>query len=435
MKKQYKIVIAGTGYVGLVTGVCFAEKGHTVLCVDMNENRIQMMREGISPIYEENLEKLMKNNYKKGRIDYTTDYKLAYKEADIIFICVGTPELPNGLVNLKYIETVSKQIAENIKKNCLIVIKSTVPIGTSKKVEQIIEKHLINNVKVEIASNPEFLSQGSAVRDTLKAKRIVIGTESKDAERKLLEIYKPFNIPIVSVSIKSSEMIKYASNGFLALKISYMNEIAKLCELSGANIEEVENGMSYDTRIGKDFLKAGIGYGGSCLPKDTKALKNISNQYGYKFKTIEAAIDVNIKQKTELLRRAQKKIRTFNGLKVAVLGLTFKPKTDDLREAPSLENIEILLKEGANIYAYDPIGEENCKKIYSTEIKYVKTPKEALNKADICFIFTEWDEIKKIKPKEYKELMNSAIVYDGRNIYKVKEMLNQGIEYYSVGRI
>ena len=190
MKKQYKIVIAGTGYVGLVTGVCFAEKGHTVLCVDMNENRIQMMREGISPIYEENLEKLMKNNYKKGRIDYTTDYKLAYKEADIIFICVGTPELPNGLVNLKYIETVSKQIAENIKKNCLIVIKSTVPIGTSKKVEQIIEKHLINNVKVEIASNPEFLSQGSAVRDTLKAKRIVIGTESKDAERKLLEIYK-----------------------------------------------------------------------------------------------------------------------------------------------------------------------------------------------------------------------------------------------------
>ena len=230
-------------------------------------------------------------------------------------------------------------------------------------------------------------------------------------------------------------MIKYASNGFLALKISYMNEIAKLCELSGANIEEVENGMSYDTRIGKDFLKAGIGYGGSCLPKDTKALKNISNQYGYKFKTIEAAIDVNIKQKTELLRRAQKKIRTFNGLKVAVLGLTFKPKTDDLREAPSLENIEILLKEGANIYAYDPIGEENCKKIYSTEIKYVKTPKEALNKADICFIFTEWDEIKKIKPKEYKELMNSAIVYDGRNIYKVKEMLNQGIEYYSVGRI
>lgn len=435
MKKQYKIVIAGTGYVGLVTGVCFAEKGHTVLCVDIDENRIQMMKEGISPIYEENLEKLMKNNYKKGKINYTTDYKLAYKEADIIFVCVGTPELPDGLVNLKYIETVSKQIAENIKKNCLIVIKSTVPIGTSKKVEQIIKKHLINNVKVEIASNPEFLSQGSAVRDTLKAKRIVIGTESKDAERKLLEIYKPFNIPIVSVSIKSSEMIKYASNGFLALKISYMNEIAKLCELSGANIEEVENGMSYDTRIGKDFLKAGIGYGGSCLPKDTKALKSISNQYGYKFKTIEAAIDVNIKQKTELLRKAKEKIRTFKGLKVAVLGLTFKPKTDDLREAPSLENIEILLKEGANIYAYDPIGEENCKKIYSTEIKYVKTPKEALNKADICFIFTEWDEIKKIKPIEYKELMNRAIVYDGRNIYKVKEMLNQGIEYYSVGRI
>ena len=280
--KQYKIAVAGTGYVGLVAGVCFAEKGHQVICVDVDENKVETMKKGICPIYEEDLEELMQKNYKEGRLDYTTDYKNAYKDADAIFIGVGTPEQPDGSANLSYIATVSRQIAESIEKDCLVVVKSTVPIGTNDKVEQFIKDFLVNDVKVEVASNPEFLAQGTAVRDTLQAKRIIIGTESKEAERKLMEIYEPFNLPIVSVTRRSAEMIKYASNDFLALKISYMNDIANLCELVGANIEDVAKGMSYDPRIGAKFLNAGIGYGGSCFPKDTKALKYLAKQHGYK---------------------------------------------------------------------------------------------------------------------------------------------------------
>ena len=432
--KQYKIAVAGTGYVGLVAGVCFAEKGHQVMCVDVDEEKVKLMKSGVSPIYEQDLEELMRKNYKAGRLDYTTDYKSAYKDADAIFIGVGTPEQPDGSANLSYIATVSRQIAENIEKDCLIVVKSTVPIGTNDKVEQFIKDFLVHDVKVEVASNPEFLAQGTAVRDTLEAKRIVIGTESKEAEKMLMEIYKPFELPIVSVSRRSAEMIKYASNDFLALKISYMNDIANLCELVGANIEDVAKGMSYDPRIGNNFLKAGIGYGGSCFPKDTKALKYLAKQHGYTLRTVEAAVDVNTEQKTKLYKKASDRLITFNSLKVAVLGLTFKPGTDDLREAPSLDNVKLLLDKGANIYAYDPVGEENFKKKYPTEINYVKTPEEALKEANVCFIFTEWNEIKNIKPKEYKKLMKTPLVYDGRNIYSLKEMIKEGIEYYSIGR-
>lgn len=432
--KHYKIVVAGTGYVGLVAGVCFAEKGHQVICVDVDKNKVETMKKGISPIYEQDLEQLMIKNYKEGRLDYTTDYKLAYKQAEVIFIGVGTPELPDGSADLSYIETVSKQIAENIEKDCLVVVKSTVPIGTNEKVEQIIKKFLVNNVKVDVASNPEFLAQGTAVKDTLAAKRIIIGTESKEVEKKLKEIYEPFNLPIVSVSRKSSEMIKYASNDFLALKISYMNDIANLCELVGADIEDVAKGMSYDPRIGKDFLKAGIGYGGSCLPKDTKALKYIAKQHGYTLKTVEATVEVNAEQRIKLFNKATKRLKTFKGLKVAVLGLTFKPGTDDLREAPALDNIKLLIEQGADIYAYDPVGKENCKKIYPTEINYVDKPEEALEDADLCFIFTEWNEIKNISPQKYKKIMKKALVFDGRNIYNVNEMKVIGIEYYSIGR-
>ena len=299
-----KIAVAGTGYVGLVAGVCFAEKGHQVICVDVDQNKVEMMKSGKSPIYEQDLEELMQKNYKEGRIDYTTDYENAYKNADAIFIGVGTPEQPDGSANLSYVATVSRQIAESIEHDCLVVVKSTVPIGTNDKVEQFIKDSLKNkNLKVEVASNPEFLAQGTAVRDTLQAKRIVIGTESKEAEAKLMEIYKPFNLPIVSVNRRSAEMIKYASNDFLALKISYMNDIANLCELVGANIEDVAKGMSYDNRIGDSFLKAGIGYGGSCFPKDTKALKYLAKQYGYTLKTVEAAVDVNTLQKTKLYKK------------------------------------------------------------------------------------------------------------------------------------
>ena len=432
--KQYKIAVAGTGYVGLVAGVCFAERGHQVICVDVDEEKVKTMKKGISPIYEQDLEELMRKNYKAGRLDYTTDYKEAYKDADAIFIGVGTPEQPDGSANLSYIATVSRQIAESIEKDCLVVVKSTVPIGTNDKVEQFIKDFLVNDVKVEVASNPEFLAQGTAVRDTLEAKRIVIGTESKEAEKMLKDIYEPFNLPIVSVSRRSAEMIKYASNDFLALKISYMNDIANLCELVGANIEDVAEGMSYDDRIGSNFLRAGIGYGGSCFPKDTKALKYLAKQNGYKLKTVEAAVDVNAEQKTKLYKKACDRLITFNGLKVAVLGLAFKPGTDDLREAPSLDNVELLLKQGANIYAYDPVAVENFKKKYPNQITYVKDPKEALKDANVCFIFTEWKEIKEIKPETYKKLMRIPLVYDGRNIYELEKMKKANVEYYSIGR-
>jgi UDPglucose 6-dehydrogenase len=301
---MYKIAVAGTGYVGLVAGVCFAEIGHKVTCVDIDEQKVNIMKQGISPIYEDGLEELMKKNYAAGRIDYTTDYKSAYRDADAIFIGVGTPEQPDGSADLSYIATVARQIAESIEKDCLVVVKSTVPVGTNDKVEQFIKDFLINDVKVEVASNPEFLAQGSAVHDTLHAARIIIGTDSKWAEELLMKVYEPFNIPIVSVSRRSAEMIKYASNDFLALKISYMNDIANLCELVGADIQDVAMGMSFDERIGSKFLNAGIGFGGSCFPKDTKALEYLAKQNGYELRTIKAAIDVNNDQKTMLYKKA-----------------------------------------------------------------------------------------------------------------------------------
>ncbi|SEO72764.1 UDP-glucose dehydrogenase family protein [Propionispora vibrioides] len=438
---MFKIAVAGTGYVGLVAGVCFAEVGHQVICVDIDDHKVKMMKQGISPIFEAGLEELMRKNYKAGRLDYTTDYVSAYKAADAIFIGVGTPEQPDGSANLSYIATVARQIAENIEKDCLVVVKSTVPVGTNDKVEQFINDFLVNDVKVEVASNPEFLAQGTAVYDTLHAKRIIIGTESKWAENMLMQIYEPFKLPIVSVNRRSAEMIKYASNDFLALKISYMNDIANLCELVGADIQDVAKGMSFDDRIGSKFLNAGIGYGGSCFPKDTKALEYLARQNGYEFRTVKAAIEVNADQKTLLFKKASRRLITFHGLKVAVLGLTFKPGTDDLREAPSLENIPLLLEQGADIYAYDPVGMDNFKRKYpegaangSGSITYVNGPEEALNGANVCFIFTEWGEIKAVKPAEYKAKMRTPLVYDGRNLYEVSTMKEAGVEYYSVGR-
>lgn len=383
----------------------------------------------------------MRKNYAAGRLHYTTDFQKAYKDPDAIFIGVGTPEQPDGSANLSYIATVSRQIAENVERDCLVVVKSTVPVGTNDKVEQFIHDFLVHKeVKIEVASNPEFLAQGSAVHDTLHAARIVIGTESRHAEEMLQKIYEPFQLPVVSVSRRSAEMIKYACNDFLALKISYMNEIANLCELVGANIEDIAKGMSYDERIGANFLKAGIGYGGSCFPKDTKALKFIARQHGYSLKTIEAAVDVNAQQKTRLFYKACDRMITFQNLKVAVLGLAFKPGTDDLREAPSVDNIQLLLEQGANIYAYDPVAVGNSKKKFPEgtnglgQITYVSSPEAALEGANICFIFTEWKEIKELKAAEYKQRMQTPLVYDGRNIYSPSDMRESGVEYYSIGR-
>ncbi|MEH6917280.1 UDP-glucose/GDP-mannose dehydrogenase family protein [Priestia megaterium] len=437
---MYKIAVAGTGYVGLVAGVCFAEMGHQVTCVDIDQNKVELMKSGISPIYEADLQDLMIKNYGCGNLNYTTDYESAYKEADAIFIGVGTPEQPDGSADLSYIATVARQIAESVEKNCLVIVKSTVPVGTNDKVEQFIQDFLINDVRVEVASNPEFLAQGSAVHDTLHAERVIIGTESRWAEKILQNIYKPFNLPIVSVNRRSAEMIKYASNDFLALKISYMNDIANLCELVGADIQDVAKGMSFDKRIGSKFLNAGIGFGGSCFPKDTKALDYLAKQNGYELKTVQAAIDVNKDQKTMLYKKASRRFITFNGLKVAILGLTFKPGTDDLREAASLENIPLLLDQGADIYAFDPVGADNFAKVHPEgrhskgSITYVFNVEEAIKDANVCFIFTEWSEIKEVKPSMYKELMRTPLVYDGRNIYSVEEMEQAQVEYHSIGR-
>ncbi|WP_066191303.1 UDP-glucose dehydrogenase family protein [Gracilibacillus timonensis] len=435
-----QIAIAGTGYVGLVTGVCMAENGHNVTCVDIDEQKVQIMSQGISPIFEDGLEELMQKNIAADRLHFTTDYQTAYKEADAIFIGVGTPEREDGSADLKYIAIVARQVAESVEHDCLVVVKSTVPIGTNDKVQQFINDFLVHDVRVEVASNPEFLAQGSAVRNTLEANRIVIGTESEWAEEILTSIYTPFGLPIVSVNRRSAEMIKYASNDFLALKISYMNDIANLCELVGADIQDVAKGMSYDDRIGNKFLNAGIGYGGSCFPKDTSALEYIARQHGYNMRTVNATIDVNEEQKIKLYEKARHRVITFAGIKVAVLGLTFKPNTDDLREAPSLENIPLLLKEGSDIYAYDPVGADNFQKFYPEgehgkgSITYVTSPEEALADASICFVFTEWDEVKAITPDQYKNLMRSSLVYDGRNIYDVQEMADNEVEYYSIGR-
>ena len=427
-----KIVVAGTGYVGLVTAVCLAEIGHTVTCVDVNEEKIKMLNNGKSPIYEPGLEELMEKN--KSKLTFTLNSKQAYKKADVIFVGVGTPEKKDGSANLKYVYEVAKEIAENIEQNTIIVIKSTVPIGTNKRVEKYIKEHLKNNVKVEIVSNPEFLSQGTAVKDTLHAQRIVIGVTSKNAEKIMKEVYDGFSIPYVITDRESAEMIKYASNDFLALKISYINEIANLCELIGANIEDVTKGMGMDSRIGNKFLNAGIGYGGSCFPKDTKALHWLSNYYDYELKTIKAAIEVNGNQKIKLIKKARKYYEDFNGLNIAILGLTFKPNTDDLREAPSLDCLPILLDDGANIKAFDPIGEENFKHFYPNQITYCKNIDETIKEADLCLIFTEWDEIKQYDMSKFEKLMKKPIVLDGRNCYSLDEAKKHNIVYNSIGR-
>ena len=429
-----KIVVAGTGYVGLVTGACLSEIGHKVTCVDIDENKVTMMKKGISPIYEPGLDELLKRNYEEGRLDFTTDYKNAYKDANIVFIGVGTPEREDGSANLDYVFKVCEQIAESVENNCLVVVKSTVPIGTNDRVEEFLKEYVKAGIHIEVASNPEFLAQGTAVKDTLHASRIVIGVESKEAEEKLRYVYEGFNQPIVVTNRRSAEMIKYASNDFLALKISFINEIANVCEIVGANIEDVARGMSYDKRIGDKFLKAGLGYGGSCFPKDTKALHWLANDSGYEIKTIKATIEVNENQKYKMFRKAKQRFGSLKGMKVAVLGLTFKPETDDLREAPSIPNIKRLLDEGAEIVAFDPVGEENFKKKFNLPIEYVKSPKEALKNADVAFIFTEWKEIKNLDLQCYERLMKTPIIFDGRNCYDINLVKDHNIDYYSVGR-
>lgn len=424
-----KVAVAGTGYVGLVSAVCLAEKGHIVTCVDVDENKIKLMQSGVSPIYEKDLEELMHKN--KDKLTYTLDYKKAYEDADVILIGVGTPEQEDGSADLSYVRSVAKQIADSVEHDCVVVVKSTVPIGTNDKVEEFIKSNLKNDVRIYVASNPEFLAQGSAVHDTLKASRIVIGTEDEEAREIMEKLYEPFELPMLFTNRRSAEMIKYASNDFLALKISYINDIANLCELVGANIKDVTKGMSYDSRIGDKFLNAGIGYGGSCFPKDTKALYYLAkNQYDYEIKTIKAAIDVNVTQKTKLFFEAKRNIDTFYNKNVTVLGVTFKPGTDDLREAPSIDNVKLLLKDGAYITVWDPVGLNNFSRLFGNKIQYESNIKKAIEKSDVIFIMTEWVDIKQLD----LSLFNGKVVYDGRNCFDLNDVKKYKFEYHSIGR-
>ena len=427
-----KIAVAGTGYVGLVTGVCLAEHKHEVTCVDVDEKKIEKMQQGISPIYEKGLPELMKKNM--DRLTFTTDYKNAYADAEVIFIGVGTPEKVDGSANLKYVYTVAKQIAESVERDCVVVVKSTVPIGTNDKIENYIREHLIHPVEIDCVSNPEFLSQGTAVRDTLHAARIIIGAENEKAGEVLMKVYENFEAPKILTNRRSAEMIKYASNDFLALKISYVNEIANFCETVGADIEDVARGMGMDERIGNKFLKAGIGYGGSCFPKDTKALHWLGNYYDKEFKTIKAAIEDNDNQKLKLIKKARQYYSSLEGLTVAVLGLTFKPGTNDLREAPSIINVGILLDDGAIVKAYDPVAEIEFDKLYPGKIKYCESPEQALEEADLCMIFTEWEEIKNLAPQAFCNKMKKPVILDGRNCFQIKELEKLPLIYDSIGR-
>ncbi|AIQ25714.1 UDP-glucose/GDP-mannose dehydrogenase family protein [Paenibacillus sp. FSL H7-0737] len=434
-----EIVVVGTGYVGLVTAVCLAEYGHKVTCVDIDENKINKLRDGISPIYEQDLEELMKKNSK--RLRYTTDYMSAYKDAEVIFIGVGTPEKKDGSANLSYVYAVAKQIAESVDHSCVVVLKSTVPIGTNDKVLKILNDNKKTSIKINIVSNPEFLAQGTAVRDTLHASRIVIGVDNEDAEKVMREVYKEYDAPILVTDSRSAEMVKYASNDFLALKISYINEIANLCEIVGAKVEDVAKGMGYDSRIGDKFLNAGIGYGGSCFPKDTKALHWLANMNDYELKTVKAAIEVNEQQKLRLIKKSRKYYDNFEGLTVAILGLTFKPGTDDLREAASIINIPIILDDGANIKAFDPVGIENFKKTMKygdveglDRISYFNNIDDTIKDTDICFIFTEWDEIKNYDISKFRKLMKRPILLDGRNCYSLSDAESYGVIYMGIGK-
>lgn len=427
-----KIAVAGTGYVGLVTGVCLANKGHKVTCVDVDENKVNKMQKGESPIYEPGLPELMKQSMEN--LIFTTDYKSAYRDADVIFIGVGTPEKYDGSANLTYVFQVAKQIAQTAEKHCVVVLKSTVPIGTNDKIESYIHDKQVNDVKIYVASNPEFLSQGTAVHDTLHASRIVIGVTEEYPAEVLKQVYADFEAPKLVVERRSAEMIKYASNDFLALKISYINEIANLCETVGADIEEVTAGMGFDDRIGNRFLKSGIGYGGSCFPKDTKALNWFANFNDNELRTIKAAIEVNENQKFKLVKKAKKYYNDFLFLNVAILGCTFKPGTDDLREAPSLVNVPLFIEDGAKVRVWDPVGVENFKKKIPEKIKYCDSIEEAIEGADLCLILTEWDEVKNFEVKKFETLMKCPIILDGRNCYRLEQFENTKITYDSVGR-
>ncbi len=434
------IGIVGTGYVGLVTGVCLSAIGHTVYCVDNDREKIKKLQKGIATIYEPGLQELMTKQVKKKKLFFCETIREATKRSQVIFIAVGTPSKKNGDADLTYVENVARQIALSMDSYKLIVEKSTVPAETGKRIEHTIKlnlpkefKHRDNSVPFDVASNPEFLREGSAIADFMNPDRVVIGVESKKAEELLKEIYKPLKTRIVVTNITSAEIIKHASNSFLATKISFANALSQICDKVGADILKVTEGMGYDKRIGPSFLNAGIGFGGSCFPKDVDAFIRLSEKSGYDFNLLKAVRSTNEEQKAAFVRLIEDKLWIIKGKTIGILGLAFKPNTDDMRNAPSVDIIARLQAEGAKIKAYDPQAIENAKKIFKG-ISFCTDVYSTAKSADCLVVLTEWEEFRQVDFKRLKKIMQQPMIFDGRNLYKNDNLVDLGFEYFGIGR-
>ncbi len=428
-----KITVVGAGYVGLVTGTCFSSLGNTVTCVDIDRAKIAMLKKGKMPIYEPGLEELVRQNIAKKHLFFTTDLRLAVRKADIIFIAVGTPPKNNGEADLSFVENVARMIAGEMTSYKLIVEKSTVPVQTGEWIKQTIKRYGKKNVPFDVASNPEFLREGTAVKDFMSPDRIVLGVESKKARTLLTELYKPLKAQMLFTDIKSAEIIKHASNSFLSMKISFINAISRVCELADADVEQVAQGIGLDRRIGKNFLNAGLGFGGFCFPKDLAAFIRISEKLGYDFQLLKAVEKINEDQKKFFVKKVEGALWNIRSKTIAVLGLSFKPDTDDMRFAPSVDIIGDLQALGATVRAFDPHAMENAKRMLRGVV-YCKDAYAACKGSDCLVILTEWDEFKEIDMAKVKKILKQPVVVDGRNIYDPKKMRALGFRYFSIGR-
>ena len=431
-----KIAVVGTGYVGLVTGTCFAETGNTVTCIDINEEKVKSLKNGVIPIFEPGLDVLFDRNIHQGRLTFTTNLKEGIQDASIIFLALPTPPGEDGSADLSYILGVATDLGPILSQYAVIVDKSTVPVGTAELVHANIAKNA--TVDFDVVSNPEFLREGVAVEDFMKPDRVVIGTTSERAKKIMERLYAPLvrqGNPVMFMDERSAELTKYAANAFLATKITFMNEIANLCERVGANVDEVRRGIGSDSRIGKRFLFAGIGYGGSCFPKDVQALARTSSDFDYEFKILKSVMSVNQQQKTKMLPAIKAYFKgDLSGKKIAVWGLAFKPYTDDIREAPALENITALLIEGAVIKAYDPEAQANVEKIFGNKISFGSDLYDTLDGADALLVVTEWPEFRTPEFEKIEKLMKNKVIFDGRNVFEPDQMAELGFDYYSIGR-
>ena len=428
-----KICVIGVGYVGLTTGTCFSDLGHQVTCVDVDEAKIEKLRTGVLPIYEPGLEEVVRRNTQAGRLDFTTSYRDALAEAEIAFIAVGTPQGSGGEADLKYVRAAAQSIAKAMERPVIIVNKSTVPIGTGDWVSDIVRRHQLEPIEFSVVSNPEFLREGSAINDFMHPDRIVLGSLDPEAAAQVAQLYLSLRAPIMLTDLRTAEMIKYASNAFLATRISFINEIASICEALGADVKEVSVGMGYDKRIGPDFLDAGIGYGGSCFPKDVQALAHMAAVHGCHPQLLRAVMDINRDQRREVVHKLRELLGTLDRKVLGVLGLAFKPNTDDMREAPSVELIHLLQSEGARIRAYDPVAMVNAH-LYLDDVTLCQDAYEVAQGADALVIITEWNEFKHLSLPRLKEAMRQPIIVDGRNIYDIEQMKALGFVYRGVGR-